>query len=463
MKQKRAKAPISHESIYRMMLIITLLVASVFLLVNVLGKNYQAAVVIGVCLAVFIVVMLGMKLKKVSAGKRELVLSVSLLLLDFIISLYSGESYSDDFPLMLTIIGMTGLYLEPRYTRIQLVMAPVLLVIMYVINPAKAGQAAQYILCTAVFILAGVLFYQTIKRGRAFIEMSEERAKEAEVLLDSIRIMGEALERDFEASSNQIENSTSELENGSVSIAQGAAEVSESCGEIHEKLGETEIQIHNLNVEVQKVEQVLNENQENIKAMNSQLHSVSDIVNDADAIFREMEAKMHEVTKIAEQINYIAFQMTMLSLNATIEAARAGNSGLGFEVVASSMRELSAGSNVLSDQVAEVAKDLAVEVERTSKQFKESTTAMQQSDSMMTELKESFARLTEQFASLYGNIEEQNRNVHRVDEIFITLNGQARDMQGYSADNQAAVKEIVKAMDIYKSNINEVIKQTQNV
>ncbi|MBP3543109.1 MAG: hypothetical protein J6J86_02670, partial [Lachnospiraceae bacterium] len=180
MKQKRAKAPISHESIYRMMLIITLLVASVFLLVNVLGKNYQAAVVIGVCLAVFIVVMLGMKLKKVSAGKRELVLSVSLLLLDFIISLYSGESYSDDFPLMLTIIGMTGLYLEPRYTRIQLVMAPVLLVIMYVINPAKAGQAAQYILCTAVFILAGVLFYQTIKRGRAFIEMSEERAKEAE-------------------------------------------------------------------------------------------------------------------------------------------------------------------------------------------------------------------------------------------------------------------------------------------
>ncbi len=463
MKQKKVKAPISHETIYKMMLIITLLVASVFLLVNVLKKNYQAAVVIGVCLAVFIIVMLVMKIKKVSSQKRELVLSVSLLLLDFVISLYSGESYSDDFPLMLTIIGMTGLYLEPKYTRIQLVMSPVLLVIMYFINPAKAGQASQYILCTAVFILAGVLFYQTIKRGRAFIEMSEMRAKEAEVLLDSIRIMGDALERDFESSSNQIENSTSELENGSVSIAQGAVEVSESCGEIHEKLGETEMQIHNLNNEVQKVEQVLTENQENIKAMNSQLHSVSDIVNDADAIFREMEAKMHEVTKIVEQINYIAFQMTMLSLNATIEAARAGNSGLGFEVVASSMRELSASSNVLSDQVAEVAKDLAVEVERTSKQFKESTTAMQQSDNMMTELQESFARLTEQFTSLYSNIEEQNTNVHHVDEIFATLNGQVRNMQGYSADNQAAVKAIVQAMDVYKSNINEVIKQTQNV
>lgn len=463
MKQKKVKAPISHETIYKMMLIITLLVASVFLLVNVLKKNYQAAVVIGVCLAVFIIVMLGMKIKKVSSQTRELVLSVSLLLLDFVISLYSGESYSDDFPLMLTIIGMTGLYLEPKYTRIQLVMSPVLLVIMYFINPAKAGTTSQYILCTAVFILAGVLFYQTIKRGRAFIEMSEMRAKEAEVLLGSIRVMGDALEQDFASSSNQIANSTSELENGSVSIAQGAVEVSESCEEIHEKLSETEIQINNLNGEVQKVEQVLTENQENIKAMNAQLHTVSDIVNDADAIFREMEAKMHEVTSIAEQINYIAFQMTMLSLNATIEAARAGESGMGFEVVASSMRELSASSNVLSDQVAEVAKNLTAEVEQTSKQFKESTTAMKQSDNMMIELQESFARLTEQFTSLYSNIEEQNTNVHRVDEIFTTLNGQVKDMQGYSVDNQAAVKAIVQAMDIYKSNINEVIKQTQNV
>lgn len=463
MKQKKVKAPISHGKIYKMMLIITLLVASAFLLVNVLKKNYQAAAVIGVCLAVFIVVMLVMKIKKVSSQKRELVLSVSLLLLDFVISLYSGESYSDDFPLMLTIIGMTGLYLEPKYTRIQLVMSPVLLGIMYFINPAKAGSTSQYILCTAVFILAGVLFYQTIRRGRAFIEMSEVRAKEAEVLLGSIRIMGDALEQDFASSSNQIANSTSELENGSASIAQGAVEVSESCGEIHEKLSETEIQINNLNGEVQKVEQVLTENQENIKAMNTQLHTVSDIVNDADAIFREMEAKMHEVTSIAEQINYIAFQMTMLSLNATIEAARAGESGMGFEVVASSMRELSASSNVLSDQVAEVAKNLTAEVEKTSKQFKESTTAMKQSDNMMTELQESFARLTEQFTSLYSNIEEQNTNVHHVDEIFTTLNGQVKDMQGYSADNQAAVKAIVQAMDIYKSNINEVIKQTQNV
>lgn len=462
-QKKKEKAPMSHKKIYRLMLGVTLCVGLAFLLVNVLKKNYQAAAVIGVSLTIFSVVMLVMKFRNVKETTRQFVLAMSLLLLDFVISLYSGESYSDDFPLFLAIIGMTGLYLEPRYTKVQVVVADLMLVVMYLLHPEKAGELSQFILCGAMFTIAGALFYQTIKRGRAFIEMSELRAREAEVLLESIRTMGDALQSDFSASSSSITNSANELQNGSHSITQGTVDMLERCTEVHDTLEETEQQIYTLNEDVKKVELVLTENQDNIKAMNSQLHSVSDIVNDADTIFREMETKMHEVTKIAEEINYIAFQMTMLSLNATIEAARAGEAGMGFEVVASSIRELSASSNVLSDQVAEVAKNLSAEVEKTSKQFQESTVAMQQSDSMMTDLQESFTRLTEQFVTLYGNIEEQNRNVQRVDEIFEVLNGQVQNMQGFSMENQEAVKAIVQAMDVYKSNINEVIKQTQNV
>ena len=88
---------------------------------------------------------------------------------------------------------------------------------------------------------------------------------------------------------------------------------------------------------------------------------------------------------------------------------------------------------------------------------------MQRSDDMMAGLKESFVRLTEQFNSLYGNIEEQNRNVQHVDETFGMLAGQVKNMQGYSRENQEAVKAIVRAMDSYKGNISEVIRQTQNV
>lgn len=463
MDNKKEKAPMTHKRIYGVMLGFTLAVGFGFFLINVMKKNYQAVTVIGACMTIFVIVLLGMKIRNVKEKNKEFVLAMSLLLLDFVISLYSGESYSDDFPLFLAIIGMTGLYLEPKYTRAQVAVADILLVVMYIIHPEKAGDLSQFILCEVVFTLAGILFCMTIKRGRAFIQMSDERAREAELLLQSIRTMGDALQRDFDTSSSSIESSTNELQQGSVSITQGTIEVSDSCGEVHDKIQKTERQISALNTEVKKVEQVLMENQRNIKAMNSQLRSVGDIVNGADVIFRELEEKMREVSDIAGQLNFIAFNTTILSLNATIEAARAGQSGSGFEVVAGRMRELSESSNVLSDKVAELAKELAVEVEKTSQQFTDSTTALQQSDGVMIELQESFGRLTEQFTSLYDNIEEQNRNVQRVDEIFDTLNSRVHDMQGFSVENQSAVEAIVRAMDIYKSNISEVIKQTQNV
>lgn len=462
-QKKMEKAPMSYKKIYSLMLAVTVSVGFAFFAINLLKKSYQSAIIVGVCLAVFGFVMLFMKYKHVEEMTKQFVLAMSLLLLDFVISLYSGESYNDDFPLFLAIIGMTGLYLEPRYTKAQVIVADLMLVVMYWIHPEKAGKLSQFCICVAVFTVAGALFYQTIKRGRAFIEMSEMRAKEAEVLLESIRTMGEALQRDFTASSAKIENSTSDLQQGSLSIFQGTVEAADSCDDVHGKILETEWQINELNEEVKRVEHTLTENQNNMKAMNLQLQSVNDIVRQADVIFREMEKKMKEVSAIAGQLNFIAFHTTILSLNATIEAARAGQSGSGFEVVAGRMRELSENSNVLSDQVAELAKDLAVEVEKTSQQFKDSTAAMEQSESMMSELQESFVRLTEQFDSLYTNIEEQNQNIRHVDSIFDMLSGKVHDMHGFSMENQNAVKAIVEAMNLYKNNISEVIEQTKNV
>lgn len=462
-EKQNTKKPISHEFIYKIMQWLPVAVGLIYFLINVLKKNSIGMLTIGICLIVLLIVFVGMNIRKVKIHTKELVASVTLPLLIFVISLNSGEAYSDDFPMFLAVIGLTGMFLEPKFTRIQVVLCDVLLVIMYLIHPEKAESLSQYIMCGAIFTLSAVLFSMVIKRGRAFIEISEERAKEAEKLLESIRCMGMELEADFTASANQIESSTLGLREGSASIGQGAEEVAVSCGQVHEKIAKTQNQIEQLNQEVRRFETALGENRENINAMNGRVHSVGSIVSESTIIFRAMEEQMNEIVNIAKQISDISFKLTILSLNAAVEAAHAGASGSGFEVLANEMRELSVTSNGFSERVSEAVKQLLERVESTSEQFSGSEVALEETKRTMVELGESFTRLTEQFTFLYDNIELQNQSVNEIDAIFGNLNRRVSDMQNSSVANQNGVEAIIRAMDIYKGNINRVVDNTRNI
>lgn len=463
MKEKQTKKPIAEEKIFKVMFCVTILVAAIFLIKNLVTKNLQETLIIGACIIAFALVFLFLKLKKAGNVTKQLVLSIGLLVLVFVISINSGAFYSDDFIMFLAVIGMTGLYLEPKFTMIQIFLADVFLIIMYLIHPEKAETLGQYIQCLVEFTLAGFLFRGCIVRGRHFIGIGEDRAKEAEGLLDSMQEMGESLERDFAQSSSRIENNTQELKRGSFSIVQSANDMTDGCNDVQGRIQISQQSIAELNDEVSSFEQALTENQANVKTMQEQLDAVSATIYEANEVFQAMGKKMNEVSAIAEQLNTISFNTTILSLNASIEAARAGEFGAGFAVVAEEMRELSNNSNVFSEQVSEVVKELLKQVEKTAEQFNDSTKALKESEETMSGLQESFTRLTTQFDTLYNNIENQNSNVNEVNNIFSTLQEKITEMHRYSEDNQGAVDAIVDAMDLYKVNINNVIESTRKL
>lgn len=472
-KQRQIKEPISKETIFRVMLYVTFIVAGIFFLKNIVGRSMQGAVVIGMSLALFAGILLIMRKLDAAIEKQQFVVSMSLLFLVFIISLNSGESFSDDFPLYLAVIGLTGLYLRPNYTRTQIILADILLLLQFVICPEKAGATGQFFLCLGTFTLAGIMFYLAIKRGRAFIERSQVRAEEAEGLLDSMEMIGEELQRNFENSSERIENlqeansrledNANELKQGSVSITQGAREVAVTCEDVQERMQVTEQQIDALNEEVRTFENALAVNRKNMEEMNSQMESVKKTMREANDVFQIMNEQMQEIASVTEQMNAISSNTTMLALNASIEAARAGQMGAGFAVVASKVQELAVDSNKCSGQVASVVTQMQEHVRKTSKQLADSAQAINASLEALDGLQGGFDKLTEQFGSLYNNIEEQNSNVNQVDSIFEQLKGKIAEMSSCSEENQAAVEAIAEAMNIYKDNMEQVIYDTKEV
>jgi hypothetical protein len=72
---------------------------------------------------------------------------------------------------------------------------------------------------------------------------------------------------------------------------------------------------------------------------------------------QDLNKTSKDMVEIIQTIESIAFETNLLALNASIEAARAGDSGRGFEVVATQVKELSQRSATQSKEIRQIIED----------------------------------------------------------------------------------------------------------
>ena len=442
---KKFSKPVGEDSIYKLMLIITFAVAGAFFVKNIISFSLIGMLSIGGCLLGFAAAILVMNLIKLHKRKKQLVVCVMLMFVVFVVSLFSGNFYSDDFTLYLAVIALSGMYLEPTVTKVQAVLVNVLLALQYVINPGKADPLSQYIMCMVLTTLTAILFLQVIKRGRCFIQVGIDRSEEAEGLVDSITKAGMELQKNCETSAKRVEGlqdasetlelRTRELRAGSDNIILGAKDIVHSFEHVHET----------------------------VQFSGQQMNSVKEAVDEANKVFAKLQKQISEISAVTDQLNSIASSTNMLALNASIEAARAGQSGAGFAVVASKVQELAVDSNRCSGQVVEVVTAMQSQIAITTEQLGESTTAIDSSIGALEGLQTSFDELTTKFEALYDNIEAQNENVGKMDDEISQLERRIDDMSACTEDNQIYVDEITNIVEVYKSHTKQVVEDTQQV
>lgn len=473
MESKKVQEPISEQKIFKIMVWIVFPVCLVFLAKNVIVKNTVGMITVAVTMVVFGIALLLMRVFKVDQKHCQLTASIGLIFVEVVISLNSGAYYSDDFPLLLAVIAMTALYFRPQYTLIQMGVCDVFWVLLYVIHPEKAESLSQYIMCVAIFNLAAFLVFLTIKRGRAYIAISEQRASEAEKLLNSLTQLGNELQTNFDNSTSRIEtlrstrqrldSNTSQLEQGSREILEGAKDVVSTCEEVKDKVQATGQQVTILTEGVHKVENALAANKQNMKEMSQQFESVQKENRQINEVFHILEDYMQQISEVTQQMNTISSGTTMLSLNASIEAARAGQNGAGFAVVASKVRDLAVDSTECSARVADVVSQMQGQIQETTRQLAENDKVIETSLDALRDLQNGFAQLTEQFALLYQNIESQNTNVSEVGAMFEQLRNKIDEVSQFTENNQNSVESISEAILVYKNGVEQIVDDSMRV
>ena len=472
-KKKPFKSPATQESIYRTMMTMTIAVASLFFIKDLASGSSKGGVIIGICLFVFIALAATMKFLKIDQYKQQFVLCVALVFLVTLISANSGNFYSDDFPLFLAVIGMSGVYLEPAYTMVQGILVTIALIVLYILHPEKADPLSQYIMCVLCLDVAAYSFYMVIKRGRAFIKLGHIRATEAESLLLAVKAIGQELETNYETSTARIdgmkevnlrlETSTNSLKQGSAGIREGSTAANIACGDVQTRMQITEKHIDDLNTEVQKVEKALADSTHYMLEMDHQMQSVHQTIGETNEVFQKLQEQMQKISNMTNQLTSISSTTQILALNASIEAARAGKYGTGFAVVAEEVQRLAQDSSACSSEVIGVVDGIRQQIDITAKQLSESSEAIVTLLGTLSSLRGGFDGLNTQFTSLYQNIEEQNDNISNMDLIFNDLKDKVLEMSHYSQENHAMVDSIVDAVTAYKQHVTLIVDDTKHI
>ena len=467
LNKKTIKKPMAEQKIFFYMMTAVFLVSALFLVKNIIGKTWSGAIIIGGCLFVFSAAIFCMKKLNMSQKRQQLILCLSIIFLVFCISLNSGAYYSDDFPLYLAVIALSGLYLVPKYTLVQVVVIDILLIVAYFIHPEKADPFSQYMMCVIILTVCAVCFYMVISRGRAFIEIADRRAKDAEKLLLELKDAGEKLQENCEHSlervtklekaNDQLENSIINLRDGSSNISQGTIDISHTFDEMQKKMLTTHGNITSLDKEVKNVEITLADSKKNMTEINTEMVSLKEIIQATDEVFSTLQTEITQIIEYTKQLSKIASNTNTLALNATIEAARAGQMGAGFAVVASKVQALAEDSNQCSTHIARVVDAMNQMIQTTSHQLSESQNAIGNSINSLNEFQDGFENLTSQFNLLYQNIEEQNDNIQDMDRSFDVLRNKISDMAVSSEENQNSVTAITDSIGIYKYNIDKFV------
>ena len=190
-----------------------------------------------------------------------------------------------------------------------------------------------------------------------------------------------------------------------------------------------EVQITEGQIQIQKLNELINVVDANSKDLMDSTKSVEErkkeglealhevventeqnnvVTEQVQKVIKEASIRTKRIREASRQIDGISYQTNLLALNASIEAARAGDSGRGFAVVATEIGKLAGETNLLTEQIASIIRDLTSEMDNAVNL----TNAMQTSVKLQTG---SVKNAMERFEEISNNLVMMNDNCGKIE------------------------------------------------
>ncbi|MFH0974567.1 MAG: methyl-accepting chemotaxis protein [Spirochaetota bacterium] len=198
----------------------------------------------------------------------------------------------------------------------------------------------------------------------AFNTMTTQLSSKAESFKKSNELLTEIISKakdiilNLNSSSTEIEAAAQEQSAGAGEQASGVTEVSATLEELTITAKQITKNVGELVISSEEVARLLTESEKQLLDMVAHLDDVAAISAKNTSSIGELGKRSVIINEMVEMIKTIANKTDMLSINASIEAAKSKESGAGFSVIATEIRELSKETIDSAKKVENAAKDI---------------------------------------------------------------------------------------------------------
>lgn len=374
-------------------------------------------------------------------------------------------------------LAMTTIYFDKRYTLYYIIPMGSIAIICAIFMPeiidGRDCSFAGAMTKVVFFIFVAVVLFNATKRGRAFLEKTEETLSEVKdnsaVAMDIAGDLNVAISQcrgsveELATQAGTVNSAAEQMGTVIESTASSTITVTEQVKNATEKIEHNHELAGQLEESFSEVDKAVASGHDEALKVKKSLMDISDTVGSAKAATETLNKEMGTITGILEEINSIASQTNLLSLNASIEAARAGEHGRGFAVVADEIRSLSEQSSAAANNIRDILQGLAATTDMVSDKVNDGAGAALDGVTKMDDMLKVFENIRAAAENASTVVEEEYDVIESVKTGFDNINSEIETLMATTEENSAMISNIVESIARQNDSVDSMKGEIVNI